>query len=97
MLRSAVAIVMFMMCPGHAPAQVTGPIPNTAQDDRYYWSMWAVGGGRTPEQAGRDAEIEAKYRETLKSKIPDKRPSTDPWRTVRQAPAAAPGDRHRVQ
>jgi hypothetical protein len=97
MLRTPLAALMVLFCADLASAQITGPIPNTAQDDRTYWSMWpGVGSSRTPEDAGRDAEIEVKYRETLRTKIPDRKPSSDPWRTVRQAPAAQP-DRHRVQ
>ena len=49
---------------------------------------------RTPEQAGREYEIDRQYKETLKTKIPDKKPA-DPWRKMR-APAAAV-DRHRPQ
>lgn len=99
MSRVALALLAFaMVCADRASAQMTGPIPNTAQDDRYYYSMWpGIGSSRTPESAGRDAEVELKYRETLKTKIPDKRPSNDPWRTVRQAPTPSTADRHRVQ
>jgi hypothetical protein len=97
MLRFPVAALVLLSCADLASAQITGPIPNTGQDDRYYYSMWpGIGSGRTPEQAGRDAEVEAKYRETLKTKIPDKKPSNDPWRTVRQAPAPV-SSKHKVE
>jgi len=39
----------------------------------------------------REVEIERKYKETLK-KIPNKKPSNDPWVGVRPAPVA---DRYR--
>lgn len=41
----------------------------------------------TPEQAQREQEIEREYRETVNSKIPDKKGSNDPWGKVRPSPA----------
>ena len=66
--------------------------------DYYTWGAFPTGYGpsRSPEAAGRDTEIEMKYNETLKSKIPDKKPSNDPWKNIRSAPTAA-ADRHRPQ
>jgi len=52
---------------------------------------------RSPEDAGRDTEIEMKYNATLRSKIPDKKPSNDPWKNIRSAPTAVATDRHRPQ
>ena len=99
MLRKSIgAAALAALFASAAQAQLTGPIANTGQDDRYYWNAWPiVGRERTPEDAGREIQIERQYRETLKTKIPDKKPSNDPWRSVRQAPAAMPADRHRVQ
>jgi hypothetical protein len=100
MLRKLVGTAaLIIVSAGAAHAQMTGPVPNTAQDNRPYYNPWAIGGReRTPEDAGRDAEIEMKYRETLRTKIPDRRPSSnDPWRTVRQAPAATSSAKHRVE
>jgi hypothetical protein len=41
-----------------------------------------------PEQAQREQEIEREYRETVNSKIPDKKGSNDPWGKVRPNPAS---------
>jgi hypothetical protein len=43
----------------------------------------------TPEEAHREQQIEREYRETVNSKIPDKKPTNDPWGNVRSAPAAS--------
>jgi hypothetical protein len=52
---------------------------------------------RSAAQVERDLEIERKYRETVKAKIPDRNSKSDPWKNLRSAPAAAavPYDRHR--
>ena len=42
----------------------------------------------SPEQAQREQEIEREYRETVNSKIPDKKGSNDPWGKVRPNPAS---------
>jgi hypothetical protein len=42
----------------------------------------------TPEQSQREHEIEREYRETVNSKIPDKKGSNDPWGKVRPNPAS---------
>jgi hypothetical protein len=96
-LTGAAALAVLLADAAHA--QMTGPVRNTAQDDSVYWNMWPGFGGSRTESTGRDAEIEQKYRETLKTKIPDKKPSNDPWRTVRQTPAATPSaaTRHKVE
>jgi hypothetical protein len=41
-------------------------------------------------------EDDVAYRQAAKN-IPDRKPAKDPWAGVRQAPAAAAPDRHRVQ
>ena len=99
MLRMPIAAtVLIVLSAGLARAQVTGPIPNTPQDDSYSWNMWAITTRtQTPEDAGREHEIERKYQETLRTKIPDKKPSNDPWKNIRTAPTAAAVDRHKPQ
>lgn len=99
MVRKLIAATaVIVLSAGAAPAQVTGPIPNTPQDNSTTWNMWAItGSSRTPEDAGREHEIERKYQETLKTKIPDKKVPNDPWRNIRQAPAATVVDRHKPQ
>ena len=49
-----------------------------------------------PEGSWSDYEGEQRYRETLK-KIPNRKPSSDPWRTIRQTPTASSPDRHRAE
>ena len=49
------------------------------------------GPGKTPEEKAAEAERDRAYKETLK-KIPNKKPSNDPWAGVRPAPVA---DRYR--
>lgn len=98
MLRISLgALVMAVLLIGPAQAQVTGPIPNTQQDDSVRWTVLSISRAKNPEDAGREHDIEQKYQETLRTKIPDKKPaSKDPWRNIRQAPTAAAPDRHKV-
>ena len=48
----------------------------------------APGTGRyvSPEERQREQEVESKYRDAV-NKIPDKKASSDPWGSVRTAPA----------
>jgi hypothetical protein len=65
--------------------------------DYYRWGTFPTGyeRSRSVEDAGRDTEIEAKYRDTLRTRIPDRKPSNDPWKSIR--PTAVTVDRHRPQ
>ena len=94
------AVFLLVLSTGLARAQFTGGLPGSGvQGDRGYVTL----GGfqdydqvRSPEQMQRDREIESRYREVVDNRIPDKKPSKDPWGNIRQAPAAAvPYDRHR--
>ena len=59
--------------------------------------MWPpITRAENPEDAGRERDIDLRYRETLKTKIPNRKPSNDPWRTIRTAPAV-PYDKHRTE
>lgn len=94
------AAVIVMLSAGLARAQMTDALPGYGgPDDFQYpgWSMLPGSGRRTPEQLRRDAEIERKYRETVNSKIPDKKASNDPWRKIRPSPASSVADRHRAE
>jgi len=51
---------------------------------------------RPSENALQQAEGERQHRVALKN-IPDRKPSNDPWRTVRSSSKAPPLDRHRVE
>lgn len=69
----------------------------TGLPDSSIWTAWpAYERPISAEAAQRNADIERKYRETV-AKIPNRRPSNDPWKSVRQAPAATTPDRHRVE
>ena len=94
-LAAAMAVLPASLA-GAQITDITSGRPDGA--DSYYLNWGAFPNyprSRSPEDAGRDTEIEAKYRDTLKTRIPDKKPSNDPWKTIRQAPVAV--DRHRPQ
>jgi hypothetical protein len=95
---SLFALPLLFLSTSLTHAQVTPP--NVVVPDTSYFSL-APGyySSRTPEQAGREVEIERRYRAVVDSRIPDKKPSNDPWKSVRRAPAtAAPvADRHKSQ
>jgi hypothetical protein len=80
-----------------ARAQIRDITKVAPDDGTYSWNMWPpIGRAENPEDAGR--EVDQRYRETLRTKIPDRKVSSDPWRSIRRAPAArsAPVDRHKV-
>ena len=87
------AAALAVVSAGVAHAQVTGAVPNTGgfDDQQFYWNVMPTYERReTPE----DRELERRYRDTLRTRIPDKKPSNDPWKSIRQAPAY---DRHRPE
>ena len=95
------AAVLIVLSVGFARAQITDITSGRPDGADYYYYNWGAfptgyERSRSPEDAGRDTEIEAKYRDTLKTKIPDRKPSNDPWKTIRPTPTAA-ADRHRPQ
>jgi len=95
MLRTPiVAFAIILSSAGIARAQIT-PITSGLPDSAYGRGYTLSPGYETPmsAQSVRDMEIERQYKETLK-KIPNKKPSNDPWAGVRAAPMA---DRHRPQ
>jgi len=96
LIGAAAIIVLFA---GTARAQVHGDSPNTGLGAAVLNSPGSLGGimrSHGPENSWPDYEAERQYRDALK-RIPDRKPSNDPWKTIRQAPAASSGDRHRVQ
>ena len=97
MLRTLLGATAIVLLAGTASAQVT-PITSGVADgyDRPHFSEWSpyYQRSRTPEESVRETEIEANYRAAV-AKIPDKKPSNDPWKSVR--PATAVADRHRLQ
>jgi len=99
MLRLPIAAAaLIVLSASIAEAQVTSAVPGTGSfdDQQFYWNTPGLGETtRTPAERQRDQEIERKYREVVNARIPDRKPtSNDPWRTVRQAPAAKPYDRN---
>ena len=101
MLRHLILAAVIAILPASlARAQITDITSGRPDGADYYrWGTFPTGyvRPRSPEDAGRDTEIEMKYRETLQSRIPDKKPSNDPWKTIRPTPTAAAVDRHRPQ
>jgi hypothetical protein len=101
MLRRPIgAAVLITLSAGFARAQVSDITTGRPEGADYYtWRTFPSGyvRARSPEDAGRDTEIEMKYNATLRSKIPDKKPSNDPWKNIRSAPTAVATDRHRPQ
>jgi hypothetical protein len=95
MLRKLIAAAAIAVLPaGLARAQVAD-IRTGLPAGSYYWNSYPIyEHSRTPEQAGREFEIEQNYRAAVK-KIPDKKGSNDPWRNIR--PAASAVDRHRPE
>ena len=99
MLRKLIGAVVVVLFASAAHAQYTGPLPNSGFDDgRFNMNMWPpLTRAQTPEDVGREHDIERQYQETLRTRIPDRKPSNDPWRKIRPAPIASPVDRHRLQ
>jgi hypothetical protein len=92
------AAVIIVLVSGTARAQVPGDSPNMNLGAAVSGSrgLGVVSGSRGPAGFSADHENERNYRETLK-RIPDKKASNDPWKTIRPASTASPPDRHRVQ
>jgi hypothetical protein len=101
MLRHLVLAAAIAVLPGSlARAQITDITSGRPDGADYYtWGAFPSGyvRSRSPEDAGRDTEIETKYNATLRTKIPDRKPSNDPWKNIRAAPTAVATDRHRPQ
>jgi hypothetical protein len=98
MLRHSFAVaVLLVVSAGAARAQVTGAIPGTGgfDDQQFYWNTLP---STVRRETAEDREIERRYNETLRTRIPDRKPaSSDPWRTVRSAPKVPVYDRHRPE
>lgn len=75
-----IAAAVGALTAGAAQAQMTGNVAGTGPgvDDGFHMNMMPG-----PPQSPENAEAERRYQETLRNKIPDKKVSNDPWRTVR--------------
>lgn len=75
-----IAAAVVALTAGAVQAQMTGNVAGTGPvpDDGFNMNMMP-----SVPQSRENAEAERKYQETLKNKIPDKKVSNDPWRTVR--------------
>jgi hypothetical protein len=96
-VAAVVAAAILALSAALARAQIRDITKVAPDDGTYSWNMWPpIGRAENPEDAGR--EVDQRYRETLRTKIPDRKVSSDPWRSIRRAPAArsAPVDRHKV-
>jgi hypothetical protein len=75
-----------------ARAQITTSLPGYGPDYNY-GPVYAITPDydqvRSPQQVRRDVEIERRYNETLRTRIPDKKASNDPWKKMRSSPTAA--------
>jgi hypothetical protein len=96
--RVTAAAFIIVLLSGTARAQVAGDSPNMNIGAAVSGSrgLGVVSGSRVPAGAWSDRESEQNYRETLK-RIPDKKASNDPWKTIRPASTASRPDRHRVE
>ena len=94
MLCKLIAAVAVAVLPAASARAQVADIRTGLPAYSYGWNTYPIySHSRTPEQAGREFEIERDYREAVK-KIPDRKGSGDPWRNIRPAAAA---DRHRVE
>jgi len=91
LFKQFAAATLILLSAGFAQAQIT-PIASGLPEGVGNYGL-NLNGYERPITARdmREQEIEAKYKETLK-KIPNKKPSNDPWAGVRTTPVA---DRHR--
>jgi hypothetical protein len=92
------AAVLVALSTGVARAQITDSLPGSAgYDNRFYFPGVPLVRERDPEDAGREHEIEQRYQQTLRTRIPDKKVPNDPWRNIRTLPATPAVDRHKPQ
>jgi hypothetical protein len=96
LLQFVGAAAIVVLIAGAALGQVPGDSPNAGVGSAVAGSRGLGIISRPLDDSWQTHESERSYRETVK-RIPDKKPATDPWKAVRQAPAASPSDRHRVQ
>jgi hypothetical protein len=91
------AIALVVLLAGTARAQIPGDSPNMGIGAAVSGSRGLGIISRPHTWEGYEAErSERNYRETVK-RIPDKKPTNDPWKNARQAPTASTEDRHRAQ
>jgi hypothetical protein len=90
------AAAMIVLSAGFARAQYSGPFSYQDNHTANFSNILPdYEGKRSYADIQRDLEIERQYRATVNARIPDKKPSKDPWRNIRSAPVAEPYDRHR--
>ena len=84
LLQFVGATAIIVLFAGAALAQVPGDSPSTGVGSAVAGSRGLGIISRPLDDSWQNHENERSYRETVK-RIPDKRPSKDPWKTVRQA------------
>ena len=96
-VRAAAAVIVLFagtasaqMVPGDSPNQGVGAAVSGSR------GLGAISRTRAPKGNWSEYENERNYRETVK-RIPDKKPSSDPWKNVRSTPTASSVDRHQPQ
>ncbi len=99
MLRPSIIAAALAVFPAHLANAQVGDITSGRSEASYnYFSLTPSYERPMTAEDMRRNEIEQKYREVVRTKIPDKKASNDPWKTVRQAPVApARFERHRVE
>ena len=97
MLRKLI-VVAALVVPSteFARAQYSGPY--AIQDTSYvaFPLLTDYEGKRSYADIQQDRQIERAYRDTVQ-RIPDKKPSNDPWKKIRPTAAAITIDRHRPE
>jgi hypothetical protein len=98
MLRQPIlAAALVMLSAGFARAQYTGPVGSVNSYGDFGMNLFPDYEQTRPlAEIERDREINQKYRETI-ARIPDKKPSNDPWKNIRPASTAVVVDRHKPQ
>jgi hypothetical protein len=100
MLRKLIfAAAIVVVSTGWAQAQYSGPYAYQETGGTNFNLFPDYEGKRSYGDVQRDRVIEEQYRATVNARIPDKKPSNDPWKTIRPAATATPAqpasDRHR--
>lgn len=99
MLRHLLIAPALILLAAHPTRAQVGDITSGRSEASYnYFSLTPSYERPMTAEDMRRNEIEQKYREVVRARIPDKKPSNDPWKSVRQAPTAtATFNRHRPE
>jgi hypothetical protein len=90
------AAAVVILSAGSARAQYSGPYAYQDNNNVGFPLITDYEGKRSYADTERDRQIERDYRQVV-TRIPDRKPSNDPWKNVRPAATASAADRHRPQ